>query len=147
MVAPPHTCCAGFGTQSITKQHCSIKAHLCHPWRARESLRCRPLLLQQLTPSKGRRNCRAMGEAAAVAKHSHQDPCLGLDAFSDPDQPVYHVQPRSGWANDGNGFIHHKGRYHMCASSHRLKLQLSSMYHAFYIWISSFGINLGRMPD
>mmetsp|Transcript_3104 Transcript_3104/g.8988 ORF Transcript_3104/g.8988 Transcript_3104/m.8988 type:complete len:620 (+) Transcript_3104:733-2592(+) len=50
---------------------------------------------------------------AAAAPHSSQVASLGPDTGSDPDKPVYHVQPRSGWANDGNGFIYYNGRYHM----------------------------------
>lgn len=42
-----------------------------------------------------------------------QHASLGSDPGKDPDQPVYHVSPRQGWANDGNGFIYYKGRYHM----------------------------------
>lgn len=42
-----------------------------------------------------------------------------LDAEADPDHPIYHVAPKSGWLNDGNGFIYYKGRYHMCVPSVR----------------------------
>ena len=45
---------------------------------------------------------------------------LGPDPATDPDQPVYHVAPRQGWANDGIGFIYHKGRYHMCVIAYEL---------------------------
>ena len=54
---------------------------------------------------------RPSAQMAAQPQHAS----LGPDPATDPDQPVYHVAPRQGWANDGNGFIYHKGRYHMCA--------------------------------
>ncbi len=31
----------------------------------------------------------------------------------DPQRPIYHVLPPSGWLNDPNGFIHHRGVYHL----------------------------------
>ena len=54
---------------------------------------------------------------------------LGPDPATDPDQPVYHVAPRQGWANDGNGFIYHKGRYHMCAIACELDAAAVTFQH------------------
>lgn len=53
-----------------------------------------------------------------------QHASLGSDPSKDVDQPVYHVAPRQGWANDGNGFIFYKGRYHMrvATQTHALPL-------------------------
>ena len=39
---------------------------------------------------------------------------LGTSWQSDQDKPIYHVCPRQGWANDGNGFIYYQNRYHLC---------------------------------
>lgn len=60
----------------------------------------------------------AEGRPSAQMAAQPQCASLGPDPATDPDQPVYHVAPRQGWANDGNGFIYHKGRYHMCASAY-----------------------------
>jgi Glycosyl hydrolases family 32 N-terminal domain len=76
------------------------KGHARQPWR-------RLLIVAEDRPS------------AQMAAQS-QRASLGPDPATDPDQPVYHVAPRQGWANDGNGFIYHKGRYHMCAIAYDL---------------------------
>ena len=33
--------------------------------------------------------------------------------IDDPQRPIYHFLPPSGWLNDPNGFIHHRGVYHL----------------------------------
>lgn len=65
------------------------------------------------------RRCIPRHSAAAAQQQAEQPmehpqhASLGGDPSQDPDKPTYHVAPREGWANDGNGFIFYEGRYHM----------------------------------
>lgn len=59
---------------------------------------------------------KAMQQHDGTVSMAQQRRKLGTSWANDHDKPIFHVCPPQGWANDGNGFIWYKDRYHMCAS-------------------------------
>lgn len=95
-------------TATFTRYHgsfCSIGRHF---WGG-EAVKRRVSALPQAGVT-----FRVAGPCALIARSTSQSITNSVSyPAMDPDKPSYHVQPPSGWLNDGNGFIYFKGRYHM----------------------------------